>query len=102
MWKEALERFRWTDLAAVVAILASLVGYARVSYEQGRLEGEMNQRLKAVEDSSIDAKASIRIVPALQGDIQGVRSELSGLRSDIRDTGNKVDALRTEVYRRNK
>lgn len=97
-----MERFRWTDLAAVVAVLASLFGYARVSYEQGRLEGELNQRIKTVEEATIDAKASIRIVPALQGDIQGVRAELSGLRSDIRDTGNKVDALRTEVYRRSK
>ncbi len=95
-----MDKFKWTDLAAAVAVLASLFGYARVSYEQGKLEGEMNQRLKAVEDAAIDAKASIRIVPSLQGDLQGVRSEISGLRQDIRESTKKADELMKEVYRK--
>lgn len=95
-----MERFRWTDLTSIVAVLAAVIGYGRTSYDQGKLEGIFDQRMKQVEESVIDAKASARIVPSVQGDISGLKQEVAGLREDYREQNKKWEDMFKEFYKR--
>jgi TolA-binding protein len=92
-----IQDLKWSDLAALTAVGMALLGYAKVSHDQGVLEGNFTARMKQVEDAVVDSKAQIRGVPLLDDQMKRVEDRLKDLSGEIKEQRKDLNDMREKL-----